>query len=194
VAARRNPPLSAAEIVAVALRLSADDGLEGLSMRAVAAELGVTPMALYHHVRDRATLLELVTDALVAAVAPPADDLGWEDWLIAYHDGLWAQLRGRRSVARHLLEHPSVPAGAAIRRRTVEVLVRDGFDGPTALLAASTFHTHLLGRLAVAALPPGAARADEPAWRNGGLTGEDFARFGVLTIVSGLRALRTPPR
>jgi AcrR family transcriptional regulator len=188
--ARRTPPLSAPEIVGTALALTAAHGLDALSMRTVAAELGVTPMALYHHVGDKDALVGLVADAVVAAVPTPAGDLPWDVWLAAYHDALWKQLHGFPGVARHLLEHPSTPAGAAIRRLTVDVLVAGGFDDRTALLAASTFHTHLLGRLAIQALPPEEHREDEPAWRAHGLTAEDYAAHGVATLIAGLRAQR----
>lgn len=190
--ARRTPPLSTPEIVGGALALTAAHGLDALSMRTVAAELGVTPMALYHHVSDKDALVELVADAVVAAVPTPAGDLPWDAWLTAYHDALWKQLRGYPGVARHLLEHPSTPAGAAIRRRTVDVLLAGGFDDRTALLAASTFHTHLLGRLAIQALPTVAHRDDEPEWRAHGLTADDYAAHGLATLIAGLRA--EPPR
>ena len=85
----------------------------------------------------------------------PARDLPWDLWLGAYHDALWKQLRRYPGVAHYLLEHPSTPAGAAVRRVTVEVFIEAGFDDRTALLATSTFHTLLLGRLAVHALGTG---------------------------------------
>src|SRR5207248_7414336 len=114
-------------------------------------------------------------------------------WLAEYHDGLWKQLRGYPDIARHLLEHPSTPAGAAIRQCTVEVLRRDGFDERTALLATSTFHTHLLGRLAVHALPVHEQRSDEPSWSAHGLTADEYATFGLETVLIGLRA-RAPKK
>lgn len=185
--ARRTPPLTLPEIVAGAVALTAEHGLDALSMRAVAAELGVTPMALYHHVGDKDALVRLVADAVVAAVPAPAGDLPWDAWLSAYHDGLWKHLHSHPGVARHLLELPSTPAGAAIRRTTVDVLVAGGFDERTALLAASTFHTHLLGRLAVTATAADELRDDEPTWRAHGLTAEDYAAHGLATVIAGLR-------
>jgi len=92
-------------------------------------------------------------------------------------------------VARHLLDQPSIPAGAAIRRRTVEVLVASGFSERDALLASSTFHTHLLGRLAIEAGSTRNARADEPDWRAHGLTADDYVRHGLETILAGLRVV-----
>lgn len=191
--ARRNPPLSRSEIIAAAVSLTAADGLDTISMRTVATELGVTPMALYHHVGDKEDLVSLVADAVVGGVPTPADDLPWDAWLISYHDGLWKQMRRYSGVARFLLEHPSTPAGAAIRRRTIDVLVANGFDRRDALLAASTFHTHLLGRLAIQALSANEdGRPDEPDWRSHGLSADDYVRHGLAIVIAGLRSQYTP--
>ncbi|WP_318552168.1 TetR/AcrR family transcriptional regulator [Kitasatospora fiedleri] len=74
--ARRTPgPLSRALIVAAALELADADGLEGVSIRRVAAALEVGPMRLYGYVETKAELLELMVDAVYAEIAPdPADD------------------------------------------------------------------------------------------------------------------------
>ncbi|MBP1326630.1 AcrR family transcriptional regulator [Leucobacter exalbidus] len=59
---------SLADVVAAALRVLGAQGLENCSMRRVAAELGVQPSALYHHVPDKQTLLALMADEIVAGV------------------------------------------------------------------------------------------------------------------------------
>lgn len=60
------------DVVAGALRVLEAQGLEGCSMRRVAAELGVQPSALYHHVPDKQTLLALMADEIVAGVGARA--------------------------------------------------------------------------------------------------------------------------
>lgn len=47
------------KIVGIARRIIEEEGVDTLSMRRVAKEVGVTPMALYHHVRDKDELLML---------------------------------------------------------------------------------------------------------------------------------------
>ncbi|WP_353190499.1 TetR/AcrR family transcriptional regulator [Pandoraea pnomenusa] len=54
-------------ILSTALELL-DEGGQGLSMRALAARLGVTPMSLYHHVEDHAGLLRALSDKVYAEV------------------------------------------------------------------------------------------------------------------------------
>lgn len=46
------------ELVNTAIALADEDGLDGVSMRKLAKRLGLTPMAIYHHVRDRDELLD----------------------------------------------------------------------------------------------------------------------------------------
>jgi AcrR family transcriptional regulator len=56
-------PRSTAETIAAnALRLLEDGGPEAVTMRAVAAAAGITPMAIYHHFPNREALLQQVTD------------------------------------------------------------------------------------------------------------------------------------
>lgn len=59
---------SRSDVVAAALHVLGEHGLEGCSMRRVAAELGVQPGALYHHVPNKQTLLALMADEIVADV------------------------------------------------------------------------------------------------------------------------------
>ncbi|WP_375001014.1 TetR family transcriptional regulator [Aeromicrobium sp. CTD01-1L150] len=56
------------DVVSGALRVLDAYGLEFSSMRRVAAELGVQPSALYHHVADKQTLLGLMAARIVADV------------------------------------------------------------------------------------------------------------------------------
>ncbi len=80
-----------------ALALVDEEGLEALSMRRLAARLGVEAMSLYHHVRDKADLL----DALHAAV------LGGLHLNVR---GDWRALLGgmARALRATLLSHPNV--------------------------------------------------------------------------------------
>jgi AcrR family transcriptional regulator len=83
-------------IVTAALALLEEGGGSGLTMRGLAARLGVTPMSLYHHVSDRAGLLVALSDRVyggvleeTAAAADPRAEI--RTLLVRYHD----------AVARH---------------------------------------------------------------------------------------------
>jgi AcrR family transcriptional regulator len=82
-------------IAAAGLAAVDKHGLAGFTMRAVAEALGVTPMALYHHVGDKAGLAALVVDAANKEVTlpPPTGDWREDMWRMAQ----WS----RRAVMAH---------------------------------------------------------------------------------------------
>jgi len=64
----RTERLSRDEIVSRALELVRDNGLDALSMRRLANELGVTPMAIYHHLPDKPALLYAMIERVWAEI------------------------------------------------------------------------------------------------------------------------------
>src|SRR3954452_2943595 len=68
-------------VVAGALRIVDEQGLEALTVRKVADAFGVTPMALYWHFANKEALLDAVGDAVVAGLSIPDEGLGLEDYL-----------------------------------------------------------------------------------------------------------------
>lgn len=69
--------LSTVEITRTAVALADHAGLDGLTMRRLAAELGVTTAALYRHIGDRDRLLASMTDLVLTEIPPPPDRTGW---------------------------------------------------------------------------------------------------------------------
>ena len=63
----RREPLSRDRIVEAAMAAADRDGLDGLSMRRLGQQLGVDPMALYRHVRDKEDLLAGIREAVIAS-------------------------------------------------------------------------------------------------------------------------------
>jgi AcrR family transcriptional regulator len=72
-------PLSRERIVGAAIRLADADGLAAVSLRKVAAALGVGPMRLYGYIATKEELLELMLDAIHAEIRPAGD--GWREVL-----------------------------------------------------------------------------------------------------------------
>ncbi len=64
-------------IVEAALHVMDTEGLDALSMRRVAREVGAEAMSLYHHVRDKDDLLQGVCDKVMAGFEFPQDDGDW---------------------------------------------------------------------------------------------------------------------
>ncbi|MBI4934594.1 MAG: TetR/AcrR family transcriptional regulator [Actinobacteria bacterium] len=73
------PPL----IVGAALELIDAEGLDGLTMRRLAGVLGCEAMSLYKHVADKATLLTMVIDEVMADFRAPDTSDRWDDRLRA---------------------------------------------------------------------------------------------------------------
>ena len=88
-------PLTPERIVDAAIAMADRDGLDGLSMRRLGAELGVDPMSIYHHVRDKDRLLALMIDRVVTDIHPVRDG----EWT----DALRRTLLGARGT---MLRHP----------------------------------------------------------------------------------------
>jgi len=74
----RRPGYSRAQVTATAVELADSDGLEALTMRRIAAELGTGAMSLYRYVPKRDDLFDLMVDAALAEVVLPAKPAG--DW------------------------------------------------------------------------------------------------------------------
>ena len=73
----RTPQISREEVLAAALRLADDDGLEAVTMHAVARRLRVTPMALYRHVDDKNALLDGLVELLLTEYPMPSASGPW---------------------------------------------------------------------------------------------------------------------
>jgi AcrR family transcriptional regulator len=65
---RGRPGLTREAVVARALEIGTAEGLEAVSLRHLAQELGVTPMALYRHVRDKQDLINAMTEAVLDGI------------------------------------------------------------------------------------------------------------------------------
>ena len=63
--------LTRERVVAAALGIVDREGLDALTMRALGRTLGVDPMAVYHHLPNKAAILDAVAEAVIAEV--PAD-------------------------------------------------------------------------------------------------------------------------
>jgi AcrR family transcriptional regulator len=94
--AGRRTPLTRERVLRAAVALADGIGIEALSMRKLAQELGVVPMALYKHVANKERLLDGMVDVVVGEIAPPAPGADWK-----------SAVRQRvLSARRALLAHP----------------------------------------------------------------------------------------
>jgi AcrR family transcriptional regulator len=93
--ARAREPLTKERILRAAVALADEGGVESLSMRRIAQELDVVPMALYKHVANKDEMLDGMVDVVVGEIDPPLAD---GDWKTAIRERV---LSARRSLLRH---------------------------------------------------------------------------------------------
>ena len=98
--------LTRERLVEAALELVNEEGLDGLSMRAVANLLEVKAASLYWHVRDRSELLELLAESILGSVRPPARRSGWRAAIVDSCAALSDRVAGQKDASRILLEVP----------------------------------------------------------------------------------------
>src|SRR5512146_468606 len=92
------PALTREAIVARALEIGTAEGLEAVSLRRLAQELGVTPMALYRHVRDKQDLINAMTEAVlegIDATVGARPGMTWTERLRLYIDNYKEQIDAR---------------------------------------------------------------------------------------------------
>jgi AcrR family transcriptional regulator len=91
--------LTRAQIVSSALDLGAESGIEALSMRAVAARVNATPMALYRHVRDKDDLEDAILDLVLGQLESPPSGQVWPDRLRALARAGRQMIRANPAIA-----------------------------------------------------------------------------------------------
>ena len=162
--------LDTVQVLAAARAVLREDGVQALSLRAVARRLGVAPNTLYSHVAGKEDLLDLVLDDVLGGVAVPAEEEVRRD--------PWGAVRAIMLDSYDvLLAHPGlVPAyldrqgarGVQARRLgvvTMRALGNAGLDEESAREAMRVLIVNTVGFAAFSARPEGAGagviRADE---------------------------------
>jgi AcrR family transcriptional regulator len=133
----RRPQLTRERVVEEALAVIAHDGAQALTMRGLAARLGVVPGALYHHVRNKQQLHDLLLDGVLAEVDLDLDPaLGWTEQLKVLAHRLRAVLEDHPGVAGILkTRDPLGPHSLALAEAFLSPLQAAGFGDREAGLA-----------------------------------------------------------
>jgi AcrR family transcriptional regulator len=122
--------LNRAAIVARALDIADAEGLEAITIRRISREFGVTPMALYWHVKDKDELLDAMGDALFEDTDVAVDESAdWAEQLRVLVDSLVGSLRRHPGAVQ--LAFTRVVANDAGRRlseHVFEILRTAGFS------------------------------------------------------------------
>jgi TetR/AcrR family tetracycline transcriptional repressor len=164
----RRPQLTRQRVVAEALAVIAQDGVQAMSMRALAARLGVVPGALYHHFGNKQQLQDLVLDGVLAEVDFHTDpSLAWTQQLKVLAHRLRQVLEAHPGVAGLLkTRDPLGPHSLALAEALLAPLQAAGFADRQAGLAFSLLVDYTVG-FAVSATPTAVneQRVRDPAIR-----------------------------
>lgn len=144
----RRGRLSRDLVVRTALRLMDEEGLEAVSMRRVAHELGVEAMSLYHHVRDKEDLLGGIIEVVMAGFPAPEDHPDWREavrrtaraWrvLLKAHPHVITLMAHRREPVLH-------PAALRPLDHALSVLRRSGLSELETVRAFRAFGSYIQG-------------------------------------------------
>jgi TetR/AcrR family transcriptional regulator, tetracycline repressor protein len=167
VTGRKELDLTGEEVVHAAIEIFEAEGLEAVSMRTVAARLGVSPVPVYRRVGNKEALLDAMADHLLTDVVPAFKPTqGWREyaieWATALRDRLggttdaWLLIGGRRS------------AYVEASKPLVEALQAGGFAEDAAVQACRLLIWAVAGFVVVETRRPKAAPRPRKTSRPGG--------------------------
>jgi AcrR family transcriptional regulator len=141
--------LDQAAVAAAALAVVDRDGLGGLTMRAVAAELGMGAMSLYRYVSGREEVERLIVDRLfIAADARVSPDASWQQQVTELSEAIHSAVRAHAAVIPLLLIHFQHSSGAwNWLSALLGALDRAGFTAPQRVIAVRTLQAYIIGAL-----------------------------------------------
>ena len=144
---RHRRALTRERVVDEALAIIGADGVDALSMRALAARLGVVPAALYRHVRSKEQLFDLVVDGVLAEVDTQADrSLAWAEQVKVLARRLRTVLENHPGIAGLLkTRDPLGPHSLALAEALLAPLQQAGLPGRQTALAFSLIYDYTLG-------------------------------------------------
>ena len=184
----RPAQIDRAAVLAASLQLADEQGLAAVTMQSVADRLGVTPMALYRHVANKADLLDGVVESILLEVPLPDPSSDWATRLTSLSRGT------RMAASRHpeifplLLQRAAATPGARRVRNVVYDALREaGLGEEDVIQLERLLATVVLGFAASEA--GGRFAAHSPAQLDA-----DFARLQDMLAAAVLAALEATPR
>ncbi|WP_280236168.1 TetR/AcrR family transcriptional regulator [Nocardia cyriacigeorgica] len=139
-------PLNRDRVIAAAMALADEKGEAGVTMRAIAAGLGVEAMSLYNHVAGRDDILDGMVDAVFGEIDLPAPTSDWQHAMRERAASTRTAL-GRHRWAVGLMDSRSHPGPATLRHHdaVLGVLRAGGFSVAMAAHAFSVIDSYIYG-------------------------------------------------
>jgi AcrR family transcriptional regulator len=147
---RKPPPdpgvLDADAIVEAALTIADDEGLDAVSMRRLALELGATPMALYYYVENKDQLVDLMADQSLQQLADIDQDGPWRAELERYFLGIHQLFIAHPALAEAMTHRPlQGPTAIRVGEQLFRLLDRAGFADTDAVAGFLVLFNYTIG-------------------------------------------------
>ena len=211
----RRPALTRDRVLSAAVELADDGGLESVSMRKVAAALGVEAMSLYHHVAGKDELLGGMLDLVVGEIEVPSPEHAWKEALRRSAISAHEVLVRHRWAAGLMMSAGVGPARLGFMESLLATLRQSGFSPDLTHHAYHALDSHIVGfTLWQVSLPPSeeltglaadflrqldverypyfAEHVEQHLGDSAASGAEEFA-FGLDLILDGLERLRDGP-
>lgn len=165
-AAVRSPPLA----ISPARTVADEEGLDALSLRAVASKVGAPVMSLYRHVRSKEDLLRSMTDAALSReVLPEPPPRGWRAQLETSARAEWRVFRRHPWLARvvNVTRPEPLPSAIAFADWVFRALDETGLDARAKMRAHVLMHSYVQGlavNVEAEAEAAGATGTSEDEW------------------------------
>ena len=139
--------LSREAVLGAARRIADEEGVDRLTMRRLATELGVVPNAVYTYYPDKEALLDALLDDLLAGVEiGDPDQADWRDGLVRLMDASRRLLLAHPRLVPLFLARPGLgPNAARLGELSFRLLRRGGLEGDRAVEAFRVLLTYSLG-------------------------------------------------
>jgi AcrR family transcriptional regulator len=194
--------LTRERILETAVRLADRDGPDAVTLRKIAAELGVHVTSLYNHVPTRDAVTDGIVELLLDEAKLPTGPVAWDDWVRQYVDGITGIAATHPGAFHALQQRPVQGARAAASFEVAMVAFADaGFDTSDgfAAIKSASYLALMIGmeRSMVARGEILETHLDElpaesfPLVRSIEKDVADYEyvwTFGVETLIAGLRA------
>ncbi|MEV6561305.1 TetR/AcrR family transcriptional regulator C-terminal domain-containing protein [Nocardia sp. NPDC051756] len=161
----RDTPLTATSIVRAGMAIADAEGLPALSMRRVAADLGVPTMSLYRHVGSKDRLVLLMADeAFGEAELPDPPPVGWRERLEVLARAQWAMYHRHPWVVAAIWVNQPEPAPKLLAHTEWAVHAFDelGLDPDAMMYAHVSLYSYVRGIAVNLELEAGIRRAGTP--------------------------------
>lgn len=186
--ASRSPeetPLNAQRIIAAAVKLADTQGVQALTIRRLATELGAKPMTIYHYLPSKEAIIDGMVDAVFTEIELPPGDVPWKAALRARAISTRAAL-GRHPWATPLMESRRSPGPATLRHHDAVIgwLLSAGFSMALTAHAYALIDAFIYGfALQEAGLPAtGQEMSDLAGSLSAGLPTERYPYLARFTV------------